>query len=54
MSPEDREFEWLMKLNWPAEQHELDIKRLRRDFWINVLTGGVLLFLAMICLEIVT
>jgi len=55
MSSEDCEFEWLQKkLNWEAEQHELEMKRIRRDFWINILTGGLLLFLAMICLEIVT
>jgi len=29
-------------------------KLIRRDFWINILLGGILLFLAMICLEIVT
>ena len=34
-----------------AEQEE---RRIRRDFWINILTGGALLFLAMVCLEIVT
>ena len=35
-------------------RREQEMKLIRRAFWRNIFIGGALLFLAMICLEIVT
>jgi len=53
MSPEEKDLRierWVERSKRVIKQQ----RKLRRDFWINILTGGALLFLAMIFLEIVT
>lgn len=43
-----------VRLVFAQLRNERERKQIMRDFWINIFIGGALLFLAMICLEIVT
>lgn len=54
LSFEGDEKKFMEALERYAARAEKERKRVRRAFWFNILTGAALLFLAMVCLEIVT